>query len=140
MQTLRYRPFDLVASLGRDADRLIRAQSGTRRRFVPAIDIVEEDARYVVEADLPGIDAAAIDITVEGDLLTIRGERKAPQPADGAAARRAERASGPFERVFRLPETAAGDGIEASYRHGVLTVLIPKSRDATPYRIEVTAN
>jgi HSP20 family protein len=129
-----------LAGLGRDLDRLLQAEGHSRQGFRPAVDIYDEPTRYVVLADLPGVDAAAIDITVEANLLTIRGERKLEPAAENAAVQRAERFSGAFERVFRLPDSAAGDGVEASYRHGVLTVSIPKPKTATPYRIEVTAH
>jgi hypothetical protein len=77
--------------------------------------------------------------TVDGDLLKIKGERE-QGAAEGTEPLRAERASGPFERHFRLRESAAADGVEAKYRHGVLTVSIPKLKAREPYRIEVTAN
>lgn len=117
------------------------AQAEDRKNdFVPAVDIHEEEARFVVLADLPGVDATRIDITVDRDLLTIKGEREGVPAADDATVYRAERLRGRFERTFRLPETAASDGIQADYRHGVLTVSIPKAEEAMPYRIEVTAN
>jgi HSP20 family protein len=140
MQLIQRTPWGLVSSLRHDVDRLLQTDGGVRRRFVPAVDIHEEATHFVVTADLPGVDAAEIEITVEGELLTIRGERKAEPTAEDAAVQRIERATGPFERAFRLPETASAEGVEAKYRHGVLTVSIPKAKAALPYRIEVTAN
>jgi len=140
MQLIHHNPWKLMSSLGRDVDRLFQANADATPRFVPAVDIHEEPARYVVRADLPGVNAEAIEITVEGDLLTIKGERR-PEPApEGASVQRAERASGRFERIFRLPESAASEGFEAEYRHGVLSVSIPKAAQALPYRIEVRSN
>jgi HSP20 family protein len=138
MQLIHHNPWDLMSSLHRDVSRLRLADAP--ERFVPAVDIYEEAGRFVVLSDLPGVEAARIDITVEQDLLTIKGERKATEPVEGASLQRAERASGEFERKFRLPETAASEGIQADYRDGVLTVCIPKSEKSAPYRIEVTAN
>jgi len=138
MQLIHHNPWELMSSLRRDVSRLREAEMPDT--FVPAVDIYEEAERFVVLSDLPGIEAARIDITVEEDLLTIKGERKATQTAEGASLQRAERASGQFERVFRLPETAAGEGIRAEYSDGVLTVYIPKAEKPAPYRIEVTAN
>ena len=137
MQLIHRTPWEL-RSLISNRNRLFPAEGGNA--FVPAVDIHEEEARFVVLADLPGIDAARIDITVDGDLLTIKGERENPPAADDATVHRAERQRGPFERTFRLPETAASNGFQADYSNGVLTVSIPKSEEATPYRIEVTAN
>jgi HSP20 family protein len=127
-------------TLRRDVDRLFQAESEERRQFVPAIDIYEEDERYVIHADLPGIDAAGIDITVDGDLLKLKGERNLAATADGTTVHRSERAAGRFERHFRLPESASAEGVEAEFRHGVLTVSVPKVKAPEPYRIEVTAN
>jgi HSP20 family protein len=138
MQLIHHNPWELMSSLRRDISRL--RQADAPESFVPAVDIYEEAGRFVVLSDLPGIDAAQIAITVEQDLLTIKGERKPTPTAEGASLQRAERASGSFERVFRLPETAAGEGIQADYRDGVLKVSIPKAEKPAPYRIEVTAN
>jgi len=140
MQVIHRAPFGLMADLHRDVDRVVRANRRRHSEFVPSVDIYEEADRFVVLADLPGIDPAAIELTVDGDLLTIRGEREAPARCETATEHRAERARGRFERAFRLPETVAGQGYEAEYRHGVLSVSIPKAPEAAPYRIEVTAN
>jgi HSP20 family protein len=140
MQLISHNPWELMSGLRRDVDRMLRTDGAGRHEFVPAVDILEEPERYVVRADLPGVDADAIDITVDGGLLTIRGERKAKVQAEGVTLQRAERACGNFERAFRLPETAASEGFEADYRQGVLTVRIPKTKQAQPYRIQVTAN
>jgi HSP20 family protein len=138
MPTIYQNPRSLLTGLGREFQLRVEPDAGVRPGFRPAIDIYEEASRFVVQADVPGVDAAALDITVEGDLLTIRGERATDPTAEGSELQRVERASGRFERSFRLPETAAGEGVEARYRHGVLTIAIPKTKAATPYRIEVT--
>jgi HSP20 family protein len=138
MQLVHHNPWEVMSSLRRDLSRL--RDTDAPDSFVPAVDVCDEAGRFVVKADLPGIDAAKIEITVEEDLLTIRGDREKTELADGARLTRAERASGHFERTFRLPDTAAGEGIEADYRHGVLSVSIPKAEPPAPYRIEVTAN
>jgi HSP20 family protein len=137
MQLIHRNPWEL-RTLIRNQNRFVSSED--HNAFVPAVDIHEEEARFVVLADLPGVDATRIDITVEGDLLTIRGERENAPAADDATVHRAERQRGRFERTFRLPETAASDGFQADYSNGVLTVAIPKAEEATPYRIEVTAN
>ena len=138
MQLIHHNPWELMSSLRRDIDRRFHAEAP--EGFVPAVDIYEETGHFIVLADLPGVDAAEIEITVDDGLLTIKGEREDTQALDGATIQRTERARGAFERSFRLPETAASEGFEADCRHGVLTVSIPKAEQATPYRIEVTAN
>lgn len=141
MQINHQDPWELMSSLRRGVDRTVGAEQRTRRAtYVPGVDIQEEAERYVVLADLPGVDPTAIEITIDSDLLTVKGERMRTQISDGADIQRAERPYGHFERCFRLPETAAKDGLEAEYRDGVLTLTIPKAAEAVPYRIEVTAN
>ena len=132
----------LLNGLRRDFERPL-GNGHTVATYVPAVDIVEEAKRYLIRADLPGVDAAAIDITVEGDVLKIAGERRsASLPTDEQAEAsvkplRVERGRGRFERTFRLPEAVRADGVAAEYRDGVLTIEVPK---VEPYRIEVTAN
>ena len=130
-------PWELMSSLRRDVDRLFGTESD--QGFTPTVDIFEEDTRYVVLADLPGIDAKELELTVDGNILTIKGERKLDDRT-ASVMRRSERRHGSFERHFRLPETAANEGLAAGYNDGVLTVSIPKIEQAVPYRIEVTAN
>ena len=138
MQLVRQNPWELMSHLRRDVDRLF--DSEPTAPFVPAVDIYEEAARYVVEADLPGIDPTAIEITVDGNILTIKGERRQAEITEDTSLQRAERPRGPFERSFKLPKSVANDGFSAEYQNGVLRVAIPKSDRAKPYRIEVTAN
>ena len=141
MQLNHQDPWELMASLRRGLDRRPRSdRAATRAAFVPGVDIQEEASRFVVLADLPGVDPTAIEITLDSDLLTVKGNREPAPVTEGAAIKRAERPHGQFERRFRLPETAARDGFEADYRNGVLTISIPKAEEAVPYRIEVTAN
>ncbi|MGD8340182.1 MAG: Hsp20/alpha crystallin family protein [Gammaproteobacteria bacterium] len=141
MQLNHQDPWELMSSLRRGVDRAIRVdRRSPRDAFVPGVDIREEAERFVVLADVPGVDPAAIEITIDADLLTVSGNREPAPMAEGAAVQRAERPHGHFERCFRLPETAAKDGFEADYRNGVLTISIPKAEEAVPYRIEVTAN
>lgn len=131
-------PWQLMTSRRRDVDRLFELEPA--ERFAPAVDIFEEDERFIVLADLPGIDAAELELTVDRNLLTIKGERKTHELAESAVRRHAERRRGSFERHFRLPDSAANEGFQADYSDGVLTVSIPKIKEAVPYRIEVTAN
>jgi HSP20 family protein len=140
MHIIQRSPWQLISNPRSDADRYLRSEIRARRPFVPAVDIHEETDRFVVTADLPGVDAAAIEVTVDKGVLRLQGERKATELADGERVQCSERAAGRFERVFRLPETAANDGLEAIYANGVLTVSIPKAKSAMPYRIEVRAN
>ena len=104
----------------------------------PAVDIKEEAERYVIAADLPGVQPADIEITMEAGVLTLKGERRPEAPGEGEVFRRVERAFGTFYRRFSMPDTADPNGVSASSAHGVLQVVIPKKQAVQPRRIEVT--
>ena len=105
-------------------------------QWVPRVDIREEAERFVILADLPGVDPAQIEINMDKGILSIKGERKAEE-ADGKRYSRQERAHGVFFRRFALPESANPDGIAATGRNGVLEISIPKRPEASPRRINV---
>jgi HSP20 family protein len=104
----------------------------------PALNAWEDDASYFVEAELPGMELADLEIVVTGDQLTIKGERKAPAIEQGAWHRR-ERAFGAFARTLELPAAVDADRVEAKLSSGVLLVQLPKSEKARPRKIEVKA-
>ena len=105
--------------------------------WVPLVDIKEEKDRYVLHADLPGVDRDSIDITMEGGVLSIRGQRALEQAEEGSQYKRVERAHGTFYRRFALPDEADPEGISARSEQGVLEVTIPKRASVQPRRIEV---
>ena len=115
-----------------DAD----SSSVVTAQWVPRVDIREEAERFVILADLPGVDPAQIEINMDKGILSIKGERKAEE-ADGKRYSRQERAHGVFFRRFALPESANPDGIAATGRNGVLEISIPKRPEASPRRINV---
>ena len=106
-------------------------------QWVPRVDIKEEANRFVIFADLPGVDPSSIEIDMDKGVLSIKGERKADDKADGERWSRNERAHGVFYRRFALPDSANPDGIEATGKHGVLQISIPKRPEASPRRINV---
>jgi len=105
-------------------------------QWVPRVDIKEEANRFVIFADLPGVDPSTIEIDMDKGVLSIKGERKT-DAAEGERWSRNERAHGVFYRRFALPDSANPDGIEASGKHGVLEISIPKRPEASPRRINV---
>lgn len=105
-------------------------------RWIPAVDILEENERFVLLADVPGVPPEDIEITMEDGVLTLKGERKdVAANADGA--KRIERVSGTFYRRFALPDGVDPEGVTAQGKHGVLEVSIPKVERAKQRRIEV---
>jgi HSP20 family protein len=105
--------------------------------WAPAVDINENGHELVVKADLPGIDPKDLDIRVENNVLTIRGERKFEKKAEQDNYLRVERTYGAFSRSFSLANTVNPEGIKADYQNGVLTLVIPKREEAKPKQIKV---
>jgi len=108
--------------------------------MMPAFDISEADDHFVVKADLPGIDPKNLDISLTGNVLTIRGEKKEEREEKNERYYTLERQFGSFTRSFMLPADVKEDGIEASYKGGVLRVNIPKSERAKQKKIPVKMN
>ena len=105
--------------------------------WTPRVDVREEATRFVLLADLPGIDPADIEIQMEKNVLTLKGERKAESFGEEAKATRIERNHGRFDRRFALPDGADAEGIAAPGKHGVLEITIPKKVQAAPRRIAI---
>jgi HSP20 family protein len=138
MTVVRYQPWGLVNRLHREFDQAFGEQARAST-WVPAVDVREEDSRFVVRADLPGVKPEQIEVTADKGLLTLRGERAVEETTDTARFQRVERLAGKFERRFQLPEDVRQDAIEARYSNGVLELSIPKHAKAEPRRITVAA-
>lgn len=110
---------------------------GGQGEIIPAFDISEADDHIMVRADLPGTDAKNIDISLSGNVLTIRGERKDERTEEKENYFFSERQFGSFSRSFTLPSDVREEGIEAEYKDGVLRVTIPKSETTRQKKIEV---
>ncbi len=103
----------------------------------PAVDVVEHDDSYVIEAELPGMNKNDIKISVTNDVLTIQGEKKVEKEDKKKNFHRTERSYGSFSRTFSLPGNVKADKVEAEFNNGVLTVKVPKSEEAKPKQIDV---
>jgi len=140
MTIVRYEPWALLDRFQRQFDRaLSEAADRGSVSWIPRVDVHEEAARFVVTADLPGVEGKDIEITADEGVLTIKGERRSETKASKDGFERVERASGTFLRRFTLPESADAGAIKASHTNGVLEVVIPKRPQAQPRRIEVQA-
>lgn len=106
-------------------------------QWAPRVDIREEDKRFVILADVPGVDPATIDVSMDKSILTIKGERTMDGGENGNKLTRQERVYGTFHRRFSLPESADADGISAHGKYGVLEISIPKKPETTPRRITI---
>jgi HSP20 family protein len=105
--------------------------------WAPAVDIFETENEMVVKADLPDVNPQDLDIRVENNVLTIRGERKFDKKVNEDNYLRIERSYGSFSRSFSLASSVNADAIKADYRNGVLTLSIPKREEAKPKQIKV---
>lgn len=108
--------------------------------WAPAVDIYETPNELVVKADLPDVNEKDIDVRVENNLLTIRGERKFEKSVSEENFLRVERTYGAFSRSFSLPNTVNAEKIGAEYKNGVLTVTLPKREESKPRQVKVTVN
>jgi HSP20 family protein len=144
MATLhRWEPFrgsSLPNQLSRAfTDLLDRAgsQESNLTSWAPAVDIYETEHELVVKTDLPEVDPKNLDIRVENNILTIRGERKFDNKVNESNYLRIERSYGSFARSFSLASTVNAEAIKADYQNGVLTLTIPKREEAKPKQIKV---
>lgn len=100
--------------------------------FRPRIDASESDEALTLTAELPGLEVGDFEVTVDGDVITIRGEKKLPRDESARDCASAERASGGFSRSFRVPFEIDPDSVRGSYRNGVLAVVVPKPAESQP--------
>jgi HSP20 family protein len=135
MSIIRYEPFGLLTQLQRE---LARAEGSTATaEWSPSVDIKEEPDRFVIHADVPGVNPDDIDIHMENGQLTIKGEKKTEATTDEKNYKRIERTYGSFYRRFGLPDSAQADRISARSKHGVLEIVIPKRESVQPRKISV---
>lgn len=145
MNLVRFEPWSIADLIQRDFDRLPTRRFArdndetTAADWVPAVDIIEEKDRFVLRADVPGVAAEHIDVSMEGGVLTVSGERSTENAGDPAGVRHFERLNGRFCRRFSLPDAADAERIAARCTNGILEVSIPKLPEVQPRRITVEA-
>jgi HSP20 family protein len=105
--------------------------------WTPAVDIAEHEDEYVVKVELPGVNKEDVKITLESNILTIRGEKKQEKETKKENYQRIERSYGSFQRSFTLPTTVKSEKIDAVYKDGILQIALPKAEEAKPKQIEV---
>ena len=105
--------------------------------FTPEIDVLEEEDKFTIYVDVPGVPKDALSVELDGTRLVVRGERPEKRPPN-ATVRAAERSTGKFRREFQLPYQVDGEGVAASLDEGVLTVIIPRSSAGRPRKVEIS--
>ena len=146
MSLVRYEPWSLFNQLHDDIDRLFESRQRrlgqaeepvSASDWVPAVDIREEEQRYVIHADVPGVNPADIEVSMEDGVLSIKGERRSESEEEREGYKRVERVRGSFFRRFSLPDSANAEAISATSKDGVLEIVIPKHAKVLPKRIKV---
>src|SRR2546430_15304194 len=145
MRTLtRWEPFRGATALQDQVNRLFNdvlertGEESSLTAWAPSVDIYETEHRLVVKADLPEVDPKDLDIRVENNILTIRGERNFDKDVQKENYLRVERAYGSFARSFTLANTVNSEAIKAADPNGVLTLRVPKKKEAKPRRLTGT--
>lgn len=138
----RWEPFRDMLSLRGDMDRLFSGLFGgvpeDREGFwAPVVDIEEDNDKILVKAEIPGMTREDIKVSVQGNLLTITGERKQENETKNKTFHRIERAYGKFSRMITLPTDVDADKVKATYKDGILNVALPKPESVKPKNIDV---
>jgi HSP20 family protein len=142
----RWDPFRDISKVQEQMNRFLedtflrRASDSSLTTWAPEVDIHETEDALVFEADLPGMNEKDLDIRIENNMLTVRGERKFEKKVNEENYLRVERAFGSFSRSFSLPHTINADAIKAEYRNGVLTIRVPKLEEAKPRQVKVNVS
>ena len=145
MSIVRYDPFRDLRTLQEEVNRLFSSnltrgfgEEGIGRgAWNPSVDIYENKDQIVLEAELPGMKQDDFELTVENNVITLRGERQFEKKEETDNYHRVERSYGSFTRSFTLPQTVSAEGATAEYTNGVLRVTLPKREETTARRIQI---
>src|SRR5712691_9288143 len=145
MSISRYDPFRDLRTLQQEVNRLFTGnlprsfddEGIARGAWSPSVDIYENKDHIVLEAELPGMKREDFDLSVENNVITLRGERHFEKKDETDSYHRVERAYGSFTRSFTLPNTVSAEGANAEYQNGVLRVVLPKREETKARRIEI---
>jgi HSP20 family protein len=144
MALVRWEPMRELNALQGEMNRLFNSffdeGNGERRRWAPAVDLLEREDSLVLKADLPGLTEDDVQIEVRDNVLTIAGERKAEHEESQGGYYRVERSFGRFSRTLQLPQGVDAYNISANFENGVLEVTIPKPAERKPRRIEISGS
>lgn len=137
----RWDPFrEFERELGRLFETLQTPTAWRPGRPYPALNLYETERAFVLTAEVPGMDAGSLDLSLSGETLTLRGERKRPEGIVEESYRRRERPFGTWSRSVTLPGAVEDEQVAAHYAHGILTVTLPKAPESRPRQIAVTTS
>ncbi len=145
MAVIRWEPARELQSIQSEMNRLFgtvfdtqNGDGGALRRWVPAMDLIEEADEFVLRADLPGVREDDVTVELEDNVLTVSGERRSEHEQRAEGYRRIERASGSFSRSLTLPDGIDPDSVNARFERGVLEVRVPKPEQRKPRRVAIS--
>jgi HSP20 family protein len=144
MELIPWRPFGELSSIRREMDRMwnrVFGETPLARTFAaewsPRVDLVDTKDSFIVKAELPGLDAKDVDVSISGNVMTIKGEKKKEAEEKDEHHHHVERYYGSFQRSLQLPVNVITDKIEASFDKGVLKVTLPKTEESKKKEIEI---
>jgi HSP20 family protein len=148
MELARWEPFDGLNRFQSRINELFDETFGRSRMaptsgigaWYPPVDILESKDSYLIRAELPGMKKEDVNLEIQEGALTLSGERKLEEPANGVEYHRVERVAGRFSRSFYLPQTVKHDGIKATFKDGILEVHVPKADEAKAKQIAISVN
>src|SRR5258708_26848842 len=134
LQDRLFRPFEQPYGLVRGA---VEPEEPVTGAWTPQVDVFEDSEAITLKVELPEVDAKEVDVQIEGNALTLRGERKLEKADKRDLYHRSERSYGPFSRTFTVPSTVNTENISAGCRDGVLRIMLPKKAETKPKQIKV---
>jgi HSP20 family protein len=145
MNIVKYDPFRELRSLQEEMNRLFNlgvsrsegSEDIVRGAWSPSVDIFENQDKIILEAELAGMKPEEVDISIENNVITLKGERKFEKTEDNDNYHRVERSYGSFVRSFTLPRTVVSDEAEANFENGILSITLPKREEAKARKIEI---
>ena len=145
MSMIKYDPFRELRNLQDEMTRLFvgvaprgNGEQLAHGAWMPSVDIYEDQNRLVLEADLPGLNRDDFELSVENNVITLKGERKFEKKVEGDNYHRVERSYGSFARSFTLPQTVTAEGATADFENGILRVSLPKREETKARKIEIS--
>lgn len=144
MEIIPWKPFGEVSSLRKEMDNLWNNFLGETafpgsfsKDWLPSVDVSETDDQLVIKAELPGLDAKDVNVSISGDVLTVKGEKKKEEEKEDEHFHSSERYYGSFQRSFRLPANIKTDEVDATYDKGILQLRLRKTAESKKKEIEI---
>ena len=141
MNLVKWEPFRELSSIRGQMDRLLESffkrEGSANGLWTPSVDLSETEGEFVIKADIPGVEEKDLSVTLSGNTLLLKGERREEKEDKGKQFHKVERSYGSFQRSIPLPDVVDAERISADYQNGVLVVHLPKTASAQPKKIKI---